>query len=70
MVNEKRVYKRNPNGTLDVIELPVIDGEVCDRLGHPLTPTTGKVALYGHPDCSAVVHTTDGGLEILVPTTE
>lgn len=54
-------YRRDNDGTLTQVDVPVIDGEP-----HGLTRTDETVELQGWPDSHARVWETDGGVEVLV----
>jgi hypothetical protein len=61
-------YRRNNDGTLDMIDILDDNGSICDGLGYPLQCTGEIVELCGWPHEAAKLHiTVMGGVEILVP---
>lgn len=61
-----RGYRRNTDGTLDIVTLTIVDGAACDAAGYPLERTDETVELLGWPDGAGRVYLTDGGVEIIV----
>lgn len=62
-----RGYCKTESGTLEIVTLAVIDGQVYTPAGTPLTPTGEQVTLMGWPDTAAAVYATELGDEFLVP---
>jgi hypothetical protein len=50
-----RAYRRQECGSLEVIELPIVDGQVTDSMGLPYDTEAGEIVdLAGWPDSKAV----------------
>jgi hypothetical protein len=62
-------YHRTDSGLLEPVSLLVIDGEICDPHGYPLTRTdeTAELLGWGESDGPALAYRNDGGREILLP---
>jgi hypothetical protein len=60
-------YRREENGTLEIIEVHNVDGELFAGMA-PLTKTDEIADLMGWPDNGeARVYKTDGGIDVLIP---
>lgn len=63
-----RAYARSSSGSLEIVHLAKLDGQVYTPAGVPLTPTGEQATLMGWPDTAAAVYATELGDEFLVPT--
>ncbi|MHC5062154.1 MAG: hypothetical protein ACYTFK_13910 [Planctomycetota bacterium] len=60
-------YRRNEDGTLEIIEVHNVDGELFAGMA-PLTKTNETAILEGWPDNrEARIYKTDGGVDVLIP---